>query len=140
MAANEATKEVETDESIQVIDSHLASLLQKKHDLKEAWRKNNLNRHLRTKIADLGREIESHAKTLCAQQWNNTCDEADGKIRKGSKWGCSNTLWRTATNPPEAAPSCKLNDWCTSTPRIVVDPKLSSKRLAKNISHWKANQ
>ncbi|KAH8029719.1 hypothetical protein HPB51_003521 [Rhipicephalus microplus] len=32
MAANEATKEVETDESIQAMDSHLASLLQKKND------------------------------------------------------------------------------------------------------------
>ncbi|KAH8036778.1 hypothetical protein HPB51_005267 [Rhipicephalus microplus] len=45
MAANEATKEVETGESIPAMDSHLASLLQKKHDLKEAWRKNKLNRH-----------------------------------------------------------------------------------------------
>ncbi|KAH7942594.1 hypothetical protein HPB51_028530 [Rhipicephalus microplus] len=69
------------------MDSHLASLLQKRHDLKEAWRKIKLNRYLRTKIADLGCEIESHAKTLCAQQWNNTCDEADGKMRRGSKWG-----------------------------------------------------
>ncbi|KAH8027822.1 hypothetical protein HPB51_010468 [Rhipicephalus microplus] len=128
MAANEATKEVETDESIQAMDSHLASLLQKRHGLKEAWRKNKLNRHLRTKIADLCREIESHAKTICAQQWNNTCDEADGKMRREANGGCSNTLWRTATNLPEVAPSCKLNDWCTSTPRIVVDPKLSSKR------------
>ncbi|KAH8033331.1 hypothetical protein HPB51_010371 [Rhipicephalus microplus] len=99
MAANEATKEVETDESIQAIESHLASLLQKKHDLNESWRKNKLNRHLRTKITDLGREIESHAKTLCAQQWNNTCDEADGKMRKRSKWGLLKHLMADSDKP-----------------------------------------
>ncbi|KAH8040463.1 hypothetical protein HPB51_010700 [Rhipicephalus microplus] len=99
MAANEATKEVDTDESIQAMDSHLASLLEKEHDLKEAWRKNKLNRHLRTKIADLGREIESHAKTLCAQQWNNACDEADGKMRKGTKWGLLKHLMADSDKP-----------------------------------------
>ncbi|KAH7964201.1 hypothetical protein HPB51_027563 [Rhipicephalus microplus] len=108
--------------------SHLASLLQKKHDLKETWRKNKLNRHLCTKIVDLGREIESHAKTLCAKHWNSTSDEADGKMRKGSKYGLLKHLWRAPANPPEAPSSCKSNDWCPSMPRIVVDPKLSSKR------------
>ncbi|KAH8026577.1 hypothetical protein HPB51_022038 [Rhipicephalus microplus] len=71
----------------------------KKHDLKEAWRKNKLNRHLRTKIADLSHEIESQAKTLCAQQWNNTCDEADGKLRRGSKWGLLKHLMADSDKP-----------------------------------------
>ncbi|KAH8032081.1 hypothetical protein HPB51_023065 [Rhipicephalus microplus] len=99
MAANEAPKEVKTDESIQVMDTHLASLLQKKHDLKEAWRKNKLNRHLRTKIAEFGREIESYAKTLCAQQWNNIWDEVDGKMRRGSKWGLLKHLMTDSDKP-----------------------------------------
>ncbi|KAH8020921.1 hypothetical protein HPB51_009723 [Rhipicephalus microplus] len=74
-------------------------LLQKKHDLKEEWCKNKLNRHLRTKIADLGREIESHAKTLCAQQWNNTCDEADRKMRTRSKCGLLKHLMADSDKP-----------------------------------------
>ncbi|KAH7957834.1 hypothetical protein HPB52_023170 [Rhipicephalus sanguineus] len=79
--------------------SHLASLLQKKHDLKEAWSKNKLKRHVCAKIEELGREIESHAIKLCAQQWNNTCDEADGKMRRGSKWGLLKHLMADSDKP-----------------------------------------
>ncbi|KAH8039578.1 hypothetical protein HPB51_007778 [Rhipicephalus microplus] len=129
----------ETDESIQAMDSHLASLLQKKHDLKKAWRKNKLNRHLRTKIADLGREIESHAKTLCAQQWNNTCDEADGKMRKGSKRGLLKHLMADSDKPTRGGTQLQIERLVHKHAQDSGGP-LSSKRLAKNISHWKANQ
>ncbi|KAH6944623.1 hypothetical protein HPB50_004274 [Hyalomma asiaticum] len=107
-AANEATKEVERDASIQAMDSHLASLLQKKHDLKEAWNKNKLNRHLRAEIAELGREIESHAKKLCAQQWNNACDEADGKMRRGSKWGLLKHLMADSDKPTKGGAQLQI--------------------------------
>ncbi|KAH6937765.1 hypothetical protein HPB50_004026 [Hyalomma asiaticum] len=107
-AANEAPKVVETDASIQAMDFHLASLLQKKHDLKEAWNKNKLNRHLRAEIAELGREIESHAKKLCAQQWNNACDEADGKIRRGSKWGLLKHLMADSDKPTKGGAKLQI--------------------------------
>ena len=35
--AKEATKEVEADEEAQAMDSHLASLLQKRHDREAIW-------------------------------------------------------------------------------------------------------
>ncbi|KAH8040856.1 hypothetical protein HPB51_013026 [Rhipicephalus microplus] len=99
IAANEAIDEVEIDESIQAMDSHLASLLQKKHDLKDAWHKNKLNRRLHTNIMDIGSEIESPTKTLSTQQWNNTCDEPNGKMRKGSKWGLLKHLMGDSDKP-----------------------------------------
>ncbi|KAH6945783.1 hypothetical protein HPB50_009941 [Hyalomma asiaticum] len=119
-AANEATKEVETDASIQAMDSHLASLLQKKHDIKEAWNKNKLNRHLRAEIAELGHEIESHAKKLCAQQWNNACDEADGKMRRGSKWRLLKHLVADSDKPTKGGAQLQIE-------RLVLGLVLSAK-------------
>ncbi|KAH6934577.1 hypothetical protein HPB50_025485 [Hyalomma asiaticum] len=79
--------------------THLAGLLQKRHDLKEAWKNNKLNRHLRASIARLNKEIEAYAKRPCAQQWDDVCEEADVKMCSGSKEGLLKPLMADSDKP-----------------------------------------
>ncbi|KAG0414681.1 hypothetical protein HPB47_008173 [Ixodes persulcatus] len=81
-----ATKELETDERIDKMDSRLAHLIEAKQSIKARWQKQRSNRRLRKKIAELNRQIEAHCKMLCTQQWNEACNEGDGQIHKGKTW------------------------------------------------------
>ncbi|KAL3244404.1 hypothetical protein MRX96_018752 [Rhipicephalus microplus] len=100
MAANEATKEVETHESIQASNSHLISLLQKTHDLKEAWRKNKLYIHLCAKNVDLAVKWNFTPKRSAPSSWNNsTCDEADGKFRREANGGLLKHIMADSDKP-----------------------------------------
>ncbi|KAG0436903.1 hypothetical protein HPB47_017705 [Ixodes persulcatus] len=81
-----ATKELETDERIDKMDSRLAHLIEAKQSIKARWQKQRTNRRLRKKIAELNSQIEAHCKVLCTQQWNEACNEADGQIQKGKTW------------------------------------------------------
>nr|XP_050028077.1 uncharacterized protein LOC126523519 [Dermacentor andersoni] len=81
-----ATKELETDERIDKMDSRLAHLIEAKQSIKARWQKRRTNRSLRKKIAELNRQIEVHCRVLCTQQWNEACNEADGQMHKGKTW------------------------------------------------------
>ncbi|XP_065283174.1 uncharacterized protein [Dermacentor albipictus] len=81
-----ATKELETDEWIDKMYSRRAHLIEAKQSIKARWQKRRTNRSLRTKIAELNRQIEVHCRMLCTQQWNEACNEADGQMHKGKTW------------------------------------------------------
>lgn len=82
-----ATQEIETDDSIDQMDSRLAHLLEAKRSIKARWKTQRTNRRLRKKIAILNQQIEAHCKVLCTQQWHEVCSEADGQLHKGRTWG-----------------------------------------------------
>lgn len=81
-----ATKEIETDESIDRVDSRLAHLLEAKQSIKARWKGQRTNRKLRKKIAELNQCIEGHCRLLCEQQWTEVCNEADGQMNKSRTW------------------------------------------------------
>ncbi|XP_072142785.1 uncharacterized protein [Dermacentor andersoni] len=81
-----ATKEVETDERVHRVDSRLAHLIAAKQSILSRWKTQRTNRKLRKKVAELNREIESHSRVLCTQQWNEVCNAADGQMHCGKTW------------------------------------------------------
>ncbi|XP_072143706.1 uncharacterized protein [Dermacentor andersoni] len=81
-----ATKEVETDERVHRVDSRLAHLIAAKQSILSRWKTQRTNRQLRKKVAELNREIESHSRVLCTQQWNEVCNAADGQMHCGKTW------------------------------------------------------
>nr|XP_050042883.1 uncharacterized protein LOC126540140 [Dermacentor andersoni] len=81
-----ATKEVETDERVHRVDSHLAHLIAAKQFILSRWKTQRTNRKLRKKVAELNREIESHSRVLCTQEWNEVCNAADGQMHCGKTW------------------------------------------------------
>lgn len=83
---DDATQEIETDEGIDKMDSRLAHLLEAKSSLKARCLKQRTNRRLRKRIAELNKQIEKHCRVLCAQQWNQACNEADGMMHTGKTW------------------------------------------------------
>lgn len=82
----DTTQEVETDETIDQVDSRLAHLLEAKQSIQNRWKKQRTNRRLRKKVAELNRKIEAHCRVLCTQQWHATCSEADGQMHKSRTW------------------------------------------------------
>lgn len=82
----EATKEIKTDEKIEIMDSRLAHLIEAKQSILQRWKTHRLNRRLRKKIAQLNTQIEGHSKTLAKQQWDEVCNMAEGKIKHGGSW------------------------------------------------------
>ncbi|KAH6939126.1 hypothetical protein HPB50_016092 [Hyalomma asiaticum] len=79
-----ATKEVETDANIEVMDSRLAHLMEAKRSIKQRW-ENKLNRALRKRIARLNTQIAQYAGELERKQWIEVCDKVDGQMRVGGK-------------------------------------------------------
>ncbi|KAL1478335.1 hypothetical protein MTO96_035092 [Rhipicephalus appendiculatus] len=97
------------------MDSRLAHLLEAKNALSEQWKKQKLNRRLRAKISQLNKDIEQNAKKLAAQQWDEVCNEADGKMRKGSKWALLKaSLFTDSTKPSKSSARLEIEkDSCT---------------------------
>ncbi|KAG0431023.1 hypothetical protein HPB47_022181 [Ixodes persulcatus] len=85
--AEEASRKIETTEDKDgKMDSRLAYLIEAKQFILVQWRKQHLNRRLRKKVAELNKAIQDHSKALAAQQWEDTCDAADGQMHNGAKW------------------------------------------------------
>lgn len=82
----DATKEIKTDAEIDKVDSRLAHLIEAKQSILNRWKKQRLNRRLRKQVAELNRAIEDHCRVLCAQQWNEICNAADGQMHSGKTW------------------------------------------------------
>lgn len=91
-AVKNATKEISTELEVPKMDSRLAHLLEAKHALRERWKIQKLNRRLRAKLTSLNKEIECYSKQLALQQWDETCNETDGRMRRGSKWNLLKSL------------------------------------------------
>ncbi|XP_077534634.1 uncharacterized protein LOC144146565 [Haemaphysalis longicornis] len=81
-----ATREIETDASIERVDNRLAHLIEAKKALLTRWKAQRTNRKLRKKIAELNRVIEAHCTTLCAQRWHEIRSAADGQMHCGRTW------------------------------------------------------
>ncbi|KAH8009894.1 hypothetical protein HPB51_021692 [Rhipicephalus microplus] len=85
------------------MDSMLAHLLEAKNALRDRWKKQKLNRRLRVKISQLNKDIEQHTKKLAAHQWEEVCNEADGKMCKGSKWALLKNLFTDSTKSSKSS-------------------------------------
>ncbi|KAH7948547.1 hypothetical protein HPB51_028525 [Rhipicephalus microplus] len=83
--------------------SRLAHLFEAKNALRDRWKKQKLNRRLRSKISQLNKDIERHAKKLAAQQWNEVCNDADGKMRKGTKRALLKNLFTDSTKSSKSS-------------------------------------
>lgn len=81
-----ATREIETDASIERVGNRLAHLIEAKKALLTRWKAQRTNRKLRKKIAELNRVFEAHCTTLCAQRWHEICSAADGQMHCGRTW------------------------------------------------------
>lgn len=81
-----STKNIETDLETNTMDSRLAHLIEAKQSILNRWKKLRLNRRLRKKVAELNRTIEEYCRTLCAQQWDEICNAADGQMHNGKTW------------------------------------------------------
>ncbi|KAG0434423.1 hypothetical protein HPB47_019118 [Ixodes persulcatus] len=73
------------DLEINIMDSHLAHLLEAKKALLDRWKGQRLNRRLRKKIAELNQTIEDHCQSLTRQQWDEVCNSVDGQMRVGGR-------------------------------------------------------
>ncbi|KAL1424053.1 hypothetical protein MTO96_020642 [Rhipicephalus appendiculatus] len=80
-----------------------AHLLEARNALSERWKKQELNRRLRAKTSELNKEIEAHAVKLAAQKWDEVCNDADGKMRKGSKWSLLKNLLPDSNKPSKSS-------------------------------------
>ncbi|XP_077559568.1 uncharacterized protein LOC144174656 [Haemaphysalis longicornis] len=85
-AVEKATSVTETSEETTRIDPRLAHMLEARSSLQRRWKRQRHNRALRKRIATLGREIEKYSRQLCAQQWFELCNEADGQLHRGGTW------------------------------------------------------
>ncbi|KAH8020184.1 hypothetical protein HPB51_025345 [Rhipicephalus microplus] len=92
-AVKAATKEINTYLEVTKMDSRLTHLLEAKHALLTRWKTQRHNHRLRARLALLNKDIESYAKELARQQWDETCTETDGRMRKGSKWSLLKSLF-----------------------------------------------
>lgn len=97
-----ATKEITLDLEVPVMDSRLAHLLEAKNALRRRWEKQKLNRRLRSKLREINKKIEEHSRELSAQQWDEVCNEADGKMRRGSKWSLLKNLFADSNKPTKS--------------------------------------
>ncbi|KAH6935816.1 hypothetical protein HPB50_010307 [Hyalomma asiaticum] len=86
------------------MDSRLAHLLEAKNALRERWKQQKLKRRLRSKLTELNKKIEEHSRKLSAQQWDEVCNEADGKMRRGNKWGFLKNLFADNKTDQEQCP------------------------------------
>lgn len=82
----EATKKIETNESVACVDSRLAHLIEAKKSIKERWKKQRWNRKLRKKVTELNRSIQKHSALLCRQQWDEVCNRIDGSLHQSKAW------------------------------------------------------
>ncbi|KAH8038878.1 hypothetical protein HPB51_003900 [Rhipicephalus microplus] len=89
------------------MDVRLAHLLEAKNALRERWKKQKLNKWLEANISQLNKDIEQ-AKKLAAQQWVEVCNEADGKMRKGSKWVLLKNMFTDSTESSKSSARLKF--------------------------------
>ena len=131
-AVHKATKEISTELELAVpaMDSRLAHLLEAKNALSERWKRQKMNRRLRTKISELNKEIETHAKKLAAQQWDEVCNEADGKMRKGSKWSLLKHLLTDGNKPSKSSARLEIERLVHMNTKDGGDPQTFADKLA----------
>ncbi|XP_037505644.1 uncharacterized protein LOC119381968 [Rhipicephalus sanguineus] len=131
-AVQKATKEISTELELAVpaMDSRLAHLLEAKNALRERWKRQKMNRRLRTKISELNKEIESHAKKLAALQWDEVCNEADGKMRKGSKWSLLKHLLTDGNKPSKSSARLEIERLVHMNTKHGGDPQAFADKLA----------
>lgn len=78
--AKEATKEPETDERVDTVDSHrLAQLIATKQFILARWRSQRTKRKLHKKVSELKRENGFHSRLLCSYQWIEACNVATAR-------------------------------------------------------------
>lgn len=102
-AVHKASKEISVELVVPAIDSRLVHFLEAKNALHNRWKKQKLNRRLRAKISQINKNLEQHAKKLAAPQWDEVCNEADGKMRKGSKWALHKNLFTDSTKSSKSS-------------------------------------
>ncbi|KAG0442498.1 hypothetical protein HPB47_015690 [Ixodes persulcatus] len=68
------------------MDSRLAHLIEAKQSLLARWRKQRLNHGLCKNVAELNKAFQEHSKVLAAQQWEDTCNAANGQMHNGATW------------------------------------------------------
>ncbi|XP_077552161.1 uncharacterized protein LOC144166528 [Haemaphysalis longicornis] len=81
-----ATREIETDASVERVGNRLAHLTKTKKALPARWKAQRTNRKLRQEITELNRGIEAHCRTLSAQRWHEICSAADRQMHCGRTW------------------------------------------------------
>ncbi|KAG0429844.1 hypothetical protein HPB47_023250 [Ixodes persulcatus] len=81
------TTEVENPTQARTMDSRLQHMLEAYRSIYRRWRNTGKRyRKLRKKAAKLSKEIEEHAQKLNQQQWQQICDELQGRLHTKSPW------------------------------------------------------
>lgn len=92
------TTEVENPTQARTMDSKLQHMLEAYRSIYRRWRNTGKRyRKLRKKAAKLSKEIEEHAQKLNQQQWQQICDELQGRLHTKSPW----TLFRRMLAPED---------------------------------------
>ncbi|KAM7293731.1 uncharacterized protein ISCGN_023324 [Ixodes scapularis] len=92
------TTEVENPTQARTMDSKLQHMLEAYRSIYRRWRNTGKRyRKLRKKAAKLSKEIEEHAQKLNQQQWQQMCDELQGRLHTKSPW----TLFRRMLAPED---------------------------------------
>ncbi|KAH9375893.1 hypothetical protein HPB48_012533 [Haemaphysalis longicornis] len=79
-ATQTATDELEVDEVLGVVDSHLIGLWWKKRDIEEKIQNKRWDRNRRKRIAILNKQIEEYSLELTKQNWGNICDQMNREL------------------------------------------------------------
>lgn len=85
-ATQTATDELEVDEVLEIVDSHLIGLWRKKRDIEEKIRNKRWDRNLRKRIAILNKQIEEYSLQLTKQNWGNICDQMNRELSSAKTW------------------------------------------------------
>lgn len=80
------TSEIPTDAEHCNLDSRLAHMWEARNSLMKRWKRQRLNKRLRSRIAKLESEIERHARQLTQQEWYQTCDSLNGQLGNKKTW------------------------------------------------------
>ncbi|KAH9382572.1 hypothetical protein HPB48_011998 [Haemaphysalis longicornis] len=100
-AAHAATHELETGESIGMIDSHLVSLWRKKKELEGRVKSKKLDRNMRKRIAALNKEIKEYSLELTRVNLGNICDQMNVGMGNAKTWNIHRYLLDQARLHPK---------------------------------------
>ena len=83
---NEVTKIIATTPEAPAIDTHLLHLWDARRQLTRRWKRQRLNRQLKTRIAALTAKAEQYAIALAKENWFSKCDSLTGSLHTKSAW------------------------------------------------------
>ncbi|KAK8768859.1 hypothetical protein V5799_014676 [Amblyomma americanum] len=96
------TKEVDRTEHAPEVDKRLLKLWEARRGLTARWKRQKLNRKLKTKIAEITKQAEEYATQLARQGWQQFSNALNGTLSTARTWQILKSLMDPSKNKSES--------------------------------------